>query len=706
MRNDLPGKAFSCLHPHGKRFPNTAFWKTLFRKNKWICKIPYPLFIPFTLTSFLVAGPALAQTQSIVFQEDFTHCNNAWNSSKAAASTSDALEFSGKAYSSRKCVKVASSSSEGEIRISLPPSGTAPSSISLLLRGARYDKSKNSHIIVHTGESRLDTLRFSSYYKDGDLEPYASNDSMTQAGLDFSSLDSLNVPVLDGPLPAYFRIRIPADDQCYIDRLRVTYHYGNESPDSGCDLPFNLAAEAHPSMPAWLRLSWQESSECARAGKHIRIDSAGKTVKEYLKKAGSPAWTDLTTLSPGGSYTAHIGRACPDGQIRFAPSLPFTFPDIENAPSLEASPDTVFLHGNTGETLHGKICLVGKNMDRNLLVQSTDMDLYCSPSIIDTSDWANDTVRLYLSYTLPHFPTFPAIRVLSEESRDILLEIPVIVQNADHPASRLRILSPAPGEIYQEGNALFSFQTENFIPGENGKIAISLRDSIFYTEELVYKPIWQSPGYYPVEFYLADTGLNPVSGTSDYRTYVIEAAPDTAFPDTVPQRPCPPPENLEVFEIGENSVLTAWVHDAFSFLVEVKDLFGWELQTRVENSEFFTESLQEGTLYQWRVAAVCNEGDTSAWSEGPNFETLRKAGLVDSQTPLRAKIYPNPCRGTCIIESDRPLKASLFSLEGKKLFSRTLQAGEKTIRFSRKGTYVLLLETKEGWMKREKIIVL
>ncbi len=172
--------------------PNTK--KTERKRKRLSDYLPIPLILPSILLSLLLLSISQAQTTHAtpLFQEDFHWANNAWNSNKTAISPIESLHFEGKAYMSRRCVKIASSSQTGSIhtRITEIP----PGRIQLIVRGARYDKAKESrlHCLFLHGKDTLhrDSLHFSSYYKDGDMEPYRQYDSMTQNGNGFASTDT------------------------------------------------------------------------------------------------------------------------------------------------------------------------------------------------------------------------------------------------------------------------------------------------------------------------------------------------------------------------------------------------------------------------------------------------------------------------------------------------------------------------------------
>ena len=125
--------------------PNTK--KTERKRKRLSDYLPLPLILPGSLVSLLLFRISQAQTTHAtpLFQEDFHWANNAWNSNKTAISPIESLHFEGKAYMSRRCVKIASSSQTGSIhtRITEIP----PGRIQLIVRGARYDKAKESRRI-------------------------------------------------------------------------------------------------------------------------------------------------------------------------------------------------------------------------------------------------------------------------------------------------------------------------------------------------------------------------------------------------------------------------------------------------------------------------------------------------------------------------------------------------------------------------------
>lgn len=198
------------------------------KKKNFLARIHLPILFPLLMLSSAVLCSIHAQTEkriTILHRQDFNHLANAWNSSKAAEPISEREYFSGKAYCARRAVKIASSQEEGCLHLDF--SAFEPvEELMLTVRGARYDKSKASHLIaelkLHTGERLTDTLHFESFYKESDSEPYRNNDSMTQPGSDFSSCDTALWRFPGKPVRIEkLEIRAGADDQCYLDEYSL-----------------------------------------------------------------------------------------------------------------------------------------------------------------------------------------------------------------------------------------------------------------------------------------------------------------------------------------------------------------------------------------------------------------------------------------------------------------------------------------------------
>lgn len=703
MKKRLSELFFSSLATFRKR-NGPSGWKTAERQIRWYCKIPYPILLPLSISGFLMGGAVQAQKEFLtVFQEDFSHCTNAWNSSKAAVSTNPCLKFSGKVYSSRKCVKMASSSLSGMISISLPPSEEKLSDIRLILRGARFDREKPSRIHVLSYGNRIDTLHFSSFFKDKDSDPYSENDSMTQPGKDFSSCDTLSIPITGSFPPERISIQSDADDQCFVDQIKIEYRYASH-PD--CDLPTGLWTEPHPVLSAWLRLYWKESTECFFSQRIIRIDSGGKSCREFFLEPGEKPEIDLKDLHEGGIYRARAGRLCTDGLLHFSEAIEFRFPDKNQSMLVEPLNDTIVFKGEPGDFLQERLLLKGKNIDQTLIFgTSGSPDLYCFPSRIEPADWKSDTFQIEIGYVFSHFPLSGRIRIRTENPESVLFDIPAISARRNENPEKLIIVEPATGQIYREGDVRFSFLTENFVPGKDGNIAIQMNDSTFYTKGNNYVPSCQSPGFHSVLFFLTDPGKNPIKHTLQSRTYMTEAIPDTVFPqpDSIG---CPPPLFPEVLDTKPSSVLLSWVHDAPGFLVEIRDLFGFGSVIHTDQSEIVLEHLQQGNLYAWKVAAICANRDTSDWSQGPDFETPIQATPTENPTIRKIETYPNPCRNRCFIETNTDLFIELHSPSGRLLLKKRITRGKSSIRIPKAGVYFLHLRTSSGEYISRKIIAL
>lgn len=205
-----------------------------FRKlSQWI---PIPLLWPSILLFFLLFSISQAQTTTLLFHEDFNWSDNAWNSSKRAESPRPEQSFDGAVYKSRRCLKLASSTSTGSIHWQIPEDRLLHGNITLILRGARYDKGKASLLlckIIRMEDTLLtDTLRFVSYYKDGDSEPYRQYDSMTQGGNGFASSDTLSWECPEGSNLADFRFEIQAAEngQCFLDQYSLYLSSSGSQP--------------------------------------------------------------------------------------------------------------------------------------------------------------------------------------------------------------------------------------------------------------------------------------------------------------------------------------------------------------------------------------------------------------------------------------------------------------------------------------------
>lgn len=203
--------------------------------------LPLPLLWPILILTLLLFSIAKAQPTDtiLLFQEDFNWSENAWNSSKPAESPSANQYFTGKVYHSKRSVKLASSSNEGSI--SLQMAGIPEGQLLLVIRGARYDKAKESRLkgllIGQNDTLFIDTLHLSSYYKDGDWIPYQDHDSMTQEP-GFASTDTLFWNNTGNAYQNNLSIQLQAQayDQHFLD------HYVLYTIQS-TDIPY---IEAHP----------------------------------------------------------------------------------------------------------------------------------------------------------------------------------------------------------------------------------------------------------------------------------------------------------------------------------------------------------------------------------------------------------------------------------------------------------------------------
>ncbi|MDW3651631.1 MAG: proprotein convertase P-domain-containing protein [Bacteroidia bacterium] len=151
------------------------------------------------------------------------------------------------------------------------------------------------------------------------------------------------------------------------------------------------------------------------------------------------------------------------------------------------------------------------------------------------------------------------------------------------------------------------------------------------------------------------------------------------------------------------------VDNANSYRVEIAsdNAFTNILNSQVTtDTSWTTPDLAYGTNYFWRVVGIneCGEAANEVRSFGTDFQT----GLEDELGGV-INLFPNPNQGQIKIQLPSPamedLKYSLYSLEGKLIFSGSWQRGliEKELNLSElgEGVYLLNLQSAtESWNKK------
>ncbi len=168
---------------------------------------------------------------------------------------------------------------------------------------------------------------------------------------------------------------------------------------------------------------------------------------------------------------------------------------------------------------------------------------------------------------------------------------------------------------------------------------------------------------------------------------------------------CMPVASASVAADGATSAVVRWNPPASDGVASYRVEYGLREFVRGEAIAAYNttdtmlriEGLEPGIMYDFYVAAVCDDGSRSVWVFAGGVPPVG-IDVSAQQSELRMVLSPNPASGSVGVSTDGPADLTLYDLEGRTLMHTVTSGGMQTLDISHlsQGTYFVRATTPQG----------
>lgn len=221
-------------------------------------------------------------------------------------------------------------------------------------------------------------------------------------------------------------------------------------------------------------------------------------------------------------------------------------------------------------------------------------------------------------------------------------------------------------------------------------------------------------GVTPVDINSATITLSNLTPETTYYLYVRTDCSNNNYSDwtsaltftteaTAPIEECLAPSNLTVSEITQTSAMLLWTNggdeEMWNVQYKLASAEDWSNSINVNTTSYALGNLVENKEYQVRVQAVCDENNTSDWTNAVTF-TTQPDGVLNYELDAQISVFPNPTNGQFTINNAQCTMSSVdvYDVYGKLISTTKVEDTHVTLDINEyaDGMYFVRIVTEDG----------